>query len=151
DNLLMFFDAGRLDTNGDFHIDFEMNQKHENDCGDADPATVCQPRTKGDVLVSYDSNGGTTAPSATVYKWEHPPTDGPCASSQGPDSAPTDGGCYVQLATSGVPTVCVPSGLAPPCTAGNTPFPAAAGVFNTTEISAGPWRAVVCDPTSQES
>ncbi len=134
-NLLMVFDAGRLDTNGDFHVDFEMNQKHENDCGDAVVKTVCQPRTVGDTLVSYDSNGGNSPPTATVFKWEHPPTDGPCASSMGTDSSPTDGGCYVLLTT-------------PPAQGG---FQAAAGVFNTSEIDAAPWNAVVCDPTSIQS
>jgi hypothetical protein len=138
DNLLMIFDAGRLDTNGDFHVDFEMNQKAITDCGDTKPPTndanssVCQPRTPGDILVSYDSAGGGQPPVATVFKWEHPPTDGPCASSQGTDASPTDGGCYVQLTS-------------PPAING---YAGAAGVFNSGEIDAAPWRAVVCDTTS---
>jgi hypothetical protein len=138
DNLLMIFDAGRLDTNGDFHVDFELNQKKINDCGDTAATdskfatTQCQPRTPGDVLVSYDSQGGNSPPLATVFLWEHPPTDGPCASSMGTDTSPTDGGCYVALTS-------------PPDVNG---YKAAAGVFNSSEIDAGPWRAVVCDTTS---
>jgi len=139
DNLLMIFDAGRLDTNGDFHVDFELNQKKINDCNDAATdaklSTVCQPRTPGDVLVSYDSAGGGQPPKATVYEWEHPPTTGAkCESSQGTDASLTDGGCYVLLTT-------------PPSALGGT-YPAAAGVFNSAEIPAAPWRAVVCDNTS---
>ncbi len=137
-NLLMVFDAGRLDTNGDFHVDFEMNQKAITNCGDSghgSETTVCQPRTAGDILVSYDSSGGGTPPVATVFEWQHPPTSGPCASSQGTDAAPTDGGCYVLRAN-------------PPQADG---FQAAQGVFNSAEIPAAPWRAVVCDPTSIQS
>lgn len=140
DNLLMIFDAGRLDTNGDFHVDFEMNQKGITNCGDTKPPTndanssVCQPRTPGDMLVSYDSAGGGNPPVATVFEWEHPPTDGPCASSQGTDASATDGGCYVQLANP-------PSAL-------NGTYPGAAGAFNSSEIDAAPWRATVCDNTS---
>src|SRR5437667_12835102 len=98
DTLLMIFDAGRLHTNGDFHVDFELNQKKINDCNDAATdaklSTVCQPRTPGDVLVSYDSAGGGQPPKATVYEWEHPPTTGAkCESSQGTDASTTDGGC----------------------------------------------------------
>ncbi len=70
-----------------------------------------------------------------MYEWEHPPTDGPCASSQGTDASLTDGGCYVLLTN-------------PPAISG---FQGAQGVFNSAEIPAGPWRATVCDPTSIQS
>src|SRR5437667_4884215 len=103
DTLLMIFDAGRLHTNGDFHLDFELNQKKINDCNDAATdaklTTVCQPRTTGDVLVSYDSSGGNNPPVATVFEWKTTLGAGEtCASSQGTITSPTDLGCYVQLA-----------------------------------------------------
>jgi Prealbumin-like fold domain len=135
-NLMFIFDAGRLDTNGDFHVDFEMNQAAQTDCGDTNVDTVCQPRTVNDVLVSYDSVGGTAAPLATVFLWKTELDVGEsCESSQGDINSPTLGGCYVLLDS-------------PPAVGG---FQAAQGAFNTTEIDAAPWKAVVCDPTSIES
>jgi hypothetical protein len=138
-NLMFIFDAGRLDTNGDFHVDFEMNQAAQTNCGDTGPGsetTFCQPRTENDVLVSYDSVGGTTPPVASVFLWKTELDQGEsCESSQGNINSPTLGGCYVLLDS-------------PPAMGG---FDAAAGVFNTTEIDAAPWKAVVCDPTSIES
>jgi len=143
DNLLMIFDAGRLDTNGDFHVDFEMNQKGINNCGDTKPPTsdanssVCQPRTNGDMLVSYDSAGGGQPPIATVFAWKTTLDSGEsCASSQGDINSPTDKGCYVQLTNP------------PSVNVGGTPYAGAAGVFNSSEIDAAPWRATVCDTTS---
>ena len=138
-NLMFIFDAGRLDTNGDFHVDFEMNQAAQTDCGDTGAGsdfTFCQPRTENDVLVSYDSVGGTSPPLATVFLWKTSLDPGEsCESSQGDINSPTLGGCYVLLD-------------APPSQNG---FAAAQGAFNTTEIDAAPWKAVVCDPTSVES
>jgi hypothetical protein len=136
DNLIFIFDAGRLDTNGDFHVDFELNQAKQNDCGDSDQFTFCQPRTVNDIIVSYDSVGGTTPPVATIFIWKTSLAPGEsCESSQGTITSPTLGGCYVLL-----PSPQAVNGYA-----------AAAGVFNTTEIDAAPWKAVVCDPTSVES
>jgi Prealbumin-like fold domain len=135
-NLMFIFDAGRLDTNGSFHVDFEMNQAAQTNCGDADQFTFCQPRTENDVLVSYDSVGGLAAPVATVFLWKTELDAGEsCESSQGDVNSPTLGGCYVLLDS-------------PPAMDG---FQAAQGVFNTTEIDAAPWKAVVCDTTSIEN
>jgi len=61
DNLLMIFDAGRLDTNGDFHVDFELNQKKINDCNDA--------ATDGAKIVEVTGGGAAAAaglPSGVV-------------------------------------------------------------------------------------
>ena len=92
-NLLFIFDTGRLDTNGDFHVDFEMNQAEQTHCGDADAFTFCQPRTAGDILVSYDSVGGTTPPESSVFIWKTSLDTGEsCESSQGDINSPTLGG-----------------------------------------------------------
>ncbi len=42
-NLMFIFDAGRLDTNGDFHVDFEMNQAAQTDCGDTGQGSDSSP------------------------------------------------------------------------------------------------------------
>ena len=55
DDLFFIEGATRTDIDGDFHVDFELNQVAANDCGDTDALTTCQPRSANDVILSYDT------------------------------------------------------------------------------------------------
>jgi hypothetical protein len=133
DDVFFFVDATRLDVNGDFHVDFELNQAARTTCGDADPATVCQRRTAGDIIVSYDSAGGGQPPVATLYKYS---TTAGAACASGSAGIGVPPGCYVQL-------------TAPP--QGPNGEPPAVGVFNTVEIPAPPYQAVSCEPVTGDT
>jgi hypothetical protein len=79
DDLFFVFDATRLDINGDFHVDFELNQEKRTDCGDQDDHTFCQPRKVDDVLISFDT---TTSGDLVTSVYKYVTTGSPtCATS----------------------------------------------------------------------
>jgi hypothetical protein len=132
DDLFFVFDATRLDINGDFHVDFELNQVARNDCGDADSTTFCQKRSADDVLISFDTTvAGDLVTS--VYKY---------VTSGSPTCATTSAGI-------GVPPGCYVLQTAPNQGPGGEPSSVA--LFNGSEISSPPWRSVGCDPVSGDT
>lgn len=131
DDLFFVFDATRLDINGDFHVDFELNQQSRTNCGDANAATFCQPRQAGDIIVSFDSDGTDLLTSVYQYVTSGTPT---CATSSAGIGVPP--GCYVQI----------PNPAQGPN--GERPFFA---LFNGSEISSPPWQSVGCDPVTGDN
>lgn len=132
DDLFFVFDATRLDINGDFHVDFELNQVARTDCGDSDAKTFCQPRSANDVLVSFDTT--TSGDLVTsLYKY---------VTSGSPTCATTSGGI-------GVPPGCYVLQTAPAQGPGGEP--SAFALFNGGEINSPPWQSVGCDPVTGDN
>jgi hypothetical protein len=132
DDLFFVFDATRLDINGDFHVDFELNQVPRSDCGDNDAATFCQTRSANDVLISFDtSTGGSLVTSIYKYVTSGSPT---CATSSAGIGVPP--GCYV---------------LQTAPAQGPNGEPSAFALFNSTEINSPPWQSVGCDPVTGDN
>ena len=132
DDLFIFTGAGRLDKNGDTHIDVELNQQNvKRNCPDSEPATpgyqttncVVQ-RTAGDILIAIDlAQGGTLA---TLRVFQFRTTLGPGESCENaPQVSPP---CLVHLPGAGA---------------------AAVGAVNDLQgqIQGPSWNAVGCDPT----
>jgi hypothetical protein len=132
DDLFFVFDATRLDINGDFHVDFELNQVARTNCGDADATTFCQKRSADDVLISFDTTTSGTLVTS-VYKY---------VTSGTPSCATTSAGI-------GVPPGCYVLQTAPD--QGPLGEPSAFALFNGTEINSPPWRSVGCDPVSGDN
>jgi hypothetical protein len=132
DDLFFVFDATRLDINGDFHVDFELNQVARTDCGDADAGTFCQKRSADDILVSFDTTtSGTLVTSLYKYVTSGSPT---CATTSGGIGVPP--GCYV---------------LQTAPNAGPNGEPSSFALFNGTEINSPPWQSVGCDPVTGDN
>jgi hypothetical protein len=132
DDLFFVFDATRLDINGDFHVDFELNQVARTDCGDTDAKTFCQTRSADDVLISFDTTtAGDLVTSVYKYVTSGSPT---CATSSAGIGVPP--GCYVlQTAPNQGPNGELSS----------------FALFNSTEINSPPWRSVGCDPVTGDN
>jgi hypothetical protein len=132
DDLFFVFDATRLDINGDFHVDFELNQVARTDCGDLDAKTFCQKRSAGDVLISFDTiSSGELVTSVYQYVTTGTPT---CATTSAGIGVPP--GCYVLLSNP---------------TPGPNGEPASFALFNATEINSPPWKSVGCDPVTGDN
>jgi hypothetical protein len=132
DDLFFVFDATRLDINGDFHVDFELNQVNRTNCGDSDPGTFCQKRSAGDIIISFDTaTSGDLVTSVYQYVTTGSPT---CATTSAGIGVPP--GCYVLLSS-------------PPAGPGGEP--ASFALFNGSEISSPPWRSVGCDPVTGDN
>ncbi len=58
----------RLVSNGDAHIDFELNQDGSTDW--SSPSTVNIRRTQGDLLISYDFVGNLNQVNITSFTWD---------------------------------------------------------------------------------
>jgi hypothetical protein len=132
DDLFFVFDATRLDINGDFHVDFELNQVARTDCGDADAKTFCQKRSADDVLISFDTTtSGDLVTSVYKYVTTGTPT---CATSSAGIGVPP--GCYV---------------LQTAPNAGPNGEPSSFALFNATEINAPSWQATGCEPVTGDN
>ena len=132
DDLFFVFDATRLDINGDFHVDFELNQVARTDCDDTDDNTFCQTRSADDVLISFDtSTSGDLVTSVYKYVTSKSPT---CATSSAGIGVPP--GCY-ELQTTPAQ--------------GPNGEPASFALFNATEINSPPWQSAGCDPVTGDN
>jgi hypothetical protein len=130
DDLFFVFDATRLDINGDFHVDFELNQVARTDCGDTDVKTFCQKRSANDIIISFDTEGSDLVTSVYKYVTSGSPT---CATTSAGIGVPP--GCYVLTAPQ----------------QGPNGEPASVALFNGTEISSPPWQSVGCDPVTGDT
>jgi hypothetical protein len=69
-NTFLYLAWIRSVTNGDAHVDFELNQNQTSDWSvNPLPATIHLNRTAGDLLISYDFLKGGSAPVITSYTW----------------------------------------------------------------------------------
>jgi hypothetical protein len=136
DDLFFVFDATRLDINGDFHVDFELNQVARNDCDDTNDNTFCQPRSADDVLISFDTTvSGALVTSVYKYVTTGSPT---CATTSAGIGVPP--GCYVLQTSPPTP----PEGTA-------DDHPASFALFNAAEINSPPWQSAGCDPVTGDN
>jgi hypothetical protein len=141
DDLAFVLDLTRLDVNGDTHADFEFNQKPAvQPCANPSDGNLCQPRTAGDFLVSFDLPRGGATPTTTFFRFTTNATKGPSDVCANAPQATFANGCYVEIP-------------APGAIGGE---PGAFAILNhnaagTQEIPAAPWKSVGCERTSDNN
>ncbi len=65
--LFLYLAATRASTSGTVNYDFEINQKAQPDL--TTPGAKTLVRTIGDILISYDFQGGANKPTLTLHTW----------------------------------------------------------------------------------